>query len=442
MNTKLPFEQLASRREFLKTSSTAVAAGALASNLAFPALTSGAPNSDKLKIGFIGCGGRGTGAAKQALSADSNVELFAMGDVFADRLGNSLKTLQGQFQKNPEKFNLAPERKFVGLDAYQKVINSGVDVVILTTPPGFRPIQFKAAIDAGKHVFLEKPMATDAPGLRSVMASVAEAKRKKLAVVAGFCWRYDSARRAIFDKIHAGAIGEIKALYHSYLTGPVKPMPPAETRPAGMSDVEWQVRNWYNFVWLGGDGLVEQAIHSIDKMAWAMKDVPPLKVVAVGGRQTPNHEGNIYDHIEVNYEWANGVRGFLSQRQIPNCYGETRDYMMGAKGNAYIGRRGGSPVEIVGETNWKYEGPASDMYQVEHDEFFASIRAGNPLNDGDRMCTSTMMGIIGRMAGYTGQEITWEQALNSQEKLVPDNLDWNGKLPIVPMAVPGKTKFV
>jgi predicted dehydrogenase len=209
-----------------------------------------------------------------------------------------------------------------------------------------------------------------------------------------------------------------------------------------MSDVEWQVRNWYNFYWLGGDGLLEQAVHSIDKMAWAMKDVPPIKAVAVGGRQTPNNEGNIYDHVEVNYEWANGVRGFLSQRQIAYCYSETRDYMMGTKGNAYIGRRGSSPVEIIGETNWKYAGPTPDMYQVEHDELFASIRAGNPINNGDRMCTSTMMGILGRMAAYTGQELTWEQALNSKEQLVPDNLDWNGKLPITPMAVPGKTKFV
>jgi len=275
-----------------------------------------------------------------------------------------------------------------------------------------------------------------------VMETVKKAKAKKLAVVAGFCWRYDAARRAFFKEIHNGRIGEIKALYHTYLTGPVKPMPPADTRPAGMSDVEWQVRNWYNFGWLSGDGLVEQAIHSVDKMAWAMKDEPPFKCTAVGGRMTPNHEGNIYDHIEVNYEWSNGVRGFMAQRQIPFCHSETKDYLYGTKGNGYIGRRGSAPVEITGDNAWKYSGPTPDMYQVEHDEFFASIRAGQPINDGDRMCTSTMMGIMGRMAAYTGQEITWEQALNSQEKLVPDRLDWNGSLPIAPLAVPGQKKFV
>jgi predicted dehydrogenase len=429
------------RRNFLKTSSAAVG-GALASSLAFPSVVSAAGASDKLKIGFVGCGGRGTGAAKQALSADSNVELYAMADVFPEKLEKSLETLKGQFPDQPAKFNVAKERQFIGLDAYHKVINSGVDVVILTTPPGFRPIQFKAAIDAGKHVFLEKPMATDAPGVRSVMESVKKAKEKKLAVVAGFCWRYDAARRAVFHEIHNGRIGAIKALYHTYLTGPVKPMPPADTRPAGMSDVEWQVRNWYNFTWLSGDGLVEQAIHSIDKMAWAMKDQVPFKCTAVGGRMTPNYEGNIYDHIEVNYEWENGVRGFMAQRQIPFCHAETKDTIFGTRGNAYIGRRGSAPVEITGDKPWKFSDRAPDMYQVEHDEFFASIRAGKPLNDGDRMCTSTMMGIMGRMAAYTGQEITWEQAINSQEKLVPDNLTWDMNLPIARMAVPGQKKFV
>ncbi len=430
---------VSSRREFLQNS--AVIGAAAASPLTFSSTSKAAPNSEKLKIGFIGCGGRGTGAAGQALKADSNVVLHAMGDVFPEKIGKSLEALKKSLN-NDAKFDVPEQRQFSGLDAYQKVLASGVDLVILTTPPGFRPLHFKAAIDAGKHVFLEKPMATDAPGLRSVMETVKKSKEKNLAVVAGFCWRYDLARRALFSEIHNGAIGDIRALYHTYLTGPVKPMPPAADRPQGMGDVEWQVRNWYNFTWLSGDGLVEQAIHSIDKMAWAMKDEPPLKCTAVGGRMTPNNEGTIYDHIEVNYEWRNGVRGFLAQRQIPHCHSETRDYMLGSKGAAYIGRRSGSPVEIVGEKEWKYSGPTPDMYQVEHDELFASIRAGKPLNNGDRMCSSTMMGIMGRMAAYTGQEITWEQALNSQERLVPDNLTWDQKLPIASMAIPGVKKFV
>jgi predicted dehydrogenase len=435
-------ETASTRREFLKSSSAAAVTAALASPLAFPSVTLGKPNSDKLKIGFIGCGGRGTGAAAQALNADSNVELWAMGDAFADKIEKSHETLKKQ--AIGDKVNVPAARRFTGLDAYQKVLGSGVDVVILTTPPGFRPLHFKAAVEAGKHIFLEKPMATDAPGVRSVMASVDLAKQKGLAVCAGFCLRYDYARRALFQKIHEGAIGEVRALYHSYLTGPVKPMPPASDRKPEWGDVEWQVRNWYNFVWTCGDGLVEQAVHSVDKMAWAMKDETPLKCTAVGGRQTPNHEGNIWDHIEVNYEWAKGVRGFLAQRQITGCHGENRDHIIGSKGAALIGgrRSGGAPVEITGETAWKYSGPTPDMYQVEHDEFFASIRSGKPVNDGPRMCTSTMMAIMGRMAGYTGQEVTWEQALNSQEKLVPDPLTWDMKLPIAPMAVPGKTKLV
>jgi predicted dehydrogenase len=206
-----------------------------------------------------------------------------------------------------------------------------------------------------------------------------------------------------------------------------------------MSDVEWQLRNWYNFTWLSGDGLGEQACHSIDKIAWGMKDVPPLKAVASGGRQIPNNEGNIFDHIDVFYEYAEGVRGFMAQRQISNCYSDNSDYLRGATGTGAI--KGWSAPVIRGANQWRYDGEKGDMYQIEHNELFASIRSGKPINDGDWMAQSTLMAIMGRTAAYTGQEITWEQALNAQEKLVPDNLDWNMSLPIAPMATPGKTKF-
>ena len=223
-------------------------------------------------------------------------------------------------------------------------------------------------------------------------------------------------------------------------------MPPASARKPGISDVEWQIRNWYNFVWLSGDGLVEQAIHSIDKMFWAMKDLPPLKCNAVGGRQTPNHDGNIYDHIEVNYEWANGVRGFMAQRQIAGCHSETKDYITGTKGIGWLGSRRGA--EFTGETSWHYEGPETEsqmfgsMYQNEHATFLRSIRDGKPVNDGEHMCNCTLMAIMGRMAAYTGQEITWDQAMDSQERLVPENLAWDMKLAAPPLAMPGITKFV
>jgi len=283
-------------------------------------------------------------------------------------------------------------------------------------------------------------MATDAPGVRSVIESVKIAKEKKLAMVAGFCWRYDYARRAFYEQVHQGTLGDVRAIYATYLTSPVKPMPPADKRPAGMGDIEWQVRNWYNFVYLSGDGLVEQAIHSIDKIAWTMHDTPPLKCTAVGGRAAPSEGGNIYDHIEVNYEWQNGVRAFMAQRQIGGaCYGENNDYVMGSKGYGYINSRG---IYITGENRWRYEGPKNDMYQTEHDEFFASIRNGKPINNGDRMALSTLMGIMGRMAAYTGAEVTWDMMLNSQERLVPEQIALDMAFQPPPRAIPGKTRFV
>ena len=444
-----------SRRSFLKAS--ALAGGALAapailsaerqtpapaSAQPVPAAASAAPtappNPATLRVGLIGCGGRGSGAASQALNADSNVVLTAMGDAFEDQLQKSLQNLQ---KAHPDKVKVTPEKCFVGLDAYQKVIDSGVDVVLLATPPGFRPTHLKAAVEAGKHIFCEKPMATDAPGLRSVLASVKLAREKQLSLVAGFCWRYDTARREFYRRIHQGAIGDIRAIYATFYAGPVKPMPPASERPAAVGDLEWQLRNWYNFTWLSGDGYVEQACHSVDKVAWALKEVPPIKAVAVGGRQTPNNQGNIFDHMFVVYEFPDEVRAFLGQRQIGNTYSDNSDYLMGSAGFAKI--PGWQAPFIKGKETWRYreQGAKSDMYQNEHNELFASIRSGKLINDGDWMAHSTLMGIMGRMAAYTGQEISWEQAMNSEEKLVPDQLDWKMKLDIAPMAMPGVTKL-
>ncbi len=430
MNT--PSNNLTSRREFLKAS--ALVGSVLAAPGILPGPLFAKENADTLRVGLIGCGGRGSGAASQALHADKNVVLIAMGDAFEDPLQRSLSSLQ---KEHADKVKVTPEKCFVGLDAYQKVIDSGVDVVLLASPPGFRPVHLKAAVDAGKHIFCEKPMATDAPGVRSVLESVKAAKDKSLALVAGFCWRYEVARMEFYQRVHDGAIGDLRAIYATYYTGPVKPMPAASERPAGMGDLEWQVRNWYNFVWLSGDGYVEQAIHSVDKVAWAMKDQPPLKAVAVGGRQTPNNQGDIYDHMFVVYEYPDDVRAFVGQRQIAHTYSENSDYLMGSAGFGHI-----PGITLKGKENWRFKGQTTDMYQNEHDALFASIRSGKLINDGDRMAKSTLMAIMGRMAAYTGQEITWEQALNSQEKLVPDQLDWKMNLDIAPMAIPGTTKLV
>jgi predicted dehydrogenase len=352
-----------------------------------------------------------------------------------------LRALQ---QEAPDRVKVPPEHRFIGLDAYRKVIDSGVDVVLLCSPPGFRPTHVRAAVEAGKHLFCEKPVATDAPGIRMVLECAQEARKKNLAWMAGFCWRYHMARREFYKRIHDGAIGEIRAIYATYYTGPVKPMPPADTRKAGMSDIEWQIRNWYNFTWISGDGLVEQAVHSVDKMAWAMRDEMPVKAVAVGGRQIPAHGGNIYDHCEVNYEYQNGARGFLACRQQSSCYNETNDYLLGSKGIAQIKS---DRVEIrAGDTPWRYRPPSGqrepDMYQTEHDELFASIRKGEPIHDGTWMTHSCLMAIMGRMAAYTGAEVTWDMALHSKEQLVPDPLDWNMKFEPPPLPRPGITKFV
>jgi predicted dehydrogenase len=427
------------RREFLKTSTAATLGAAFAAHLAFPEKAFAA-NGDTLKVGLIGCGGRGTGAASQALNADKNVVLSAVGDILESQARNSLSSLRGD-PALKERITVTPDTTFIGLDAYQKVLASGVDVVLLATPPGFRPLHLKAAVDAGKHIFCEKPMATDVPGLRSVLASGAAAKEKKLALVAGFCWRHDEACREFYQRIHDGQLGEVRAVYATYLTGPVKPMPPADTRPAGMSDVEWQLRNWYNFVWLSGDGLVEQACHSIDKIAWAMNGALPIKAVASGGRQIPNHEGNIYDHIDVFFEYENGVRAFMAQRQISNCYSDNSDYVIGSTG---VGTGGWNAPTIRGAKPWRFKGPnpGAHMYQNEHNELFASIRSGNVINDGEWMAHSTLMALMGRTAAYTGTELTWDQILKSEDKLVPDDLKWDGSLPIRPMAVPGRTAFV
>src|SRR4030095_10632604 len=296
-------------------------------------LLKGAPAGKAIKVGLVGCGGRGTGAAAQALKADDYSELTAVADIYQENIDNALARLQ---RVAKDKVKVERTDMFVGLDAYQKVIDSGVDVVLLATPPGFRPQHLRAAINANKHVFCEKPIAVDAPGVRDVIETAKMAKERNLSLVAGFFWRYSNYIQAAFEQVHQGTLGDIVSYYGTYYTSPVKPMSPESMRPTGMSDVEWQIRNWYNFVWTCGDGLVEQAIHTADKIAWTFEDKPPLSCVAVGGRQIPSPGGNIYDHFEVNYLYPNNVRAFLGCRQIEGCYNENSDYITGTKGIAII----------------------------------------------------------------------------------------------------------
>ena len=424
------------RRHFLRNSSTVAVGGLVASTALTRAADASAPAPSVIKVGLIGCGGRGTGAALQALKADPGVRLTALADVFADRLDSSLATLK-KMTAVANRIDVTPATSFVGLDAYQKVIDSGVDVVLLASTPAFRPEHFRAAVAAGKHVFCEKPVAVDGPGIRSVLASAAEAQRKNLSVMSGFCWRYDPRMRATVAQIHAGAIGDLRAIIATYHTGTLTTKFPG-TRTPGQTDLEWQLRNWYNFTWLSGDHLVEQAIHNVDKIAWLMKQEMPTQAIAVGGRTVPAY-GNTYDNFSVAYEYASGVRATLSCRQHDGVYNEVTDYVMGTEGIFSNGRL--ATQGITGKTNWKYTGPTRDMYQVEHDELFAAIRAGKPVNDGISMAHSTLMAIMGRMAAYTGQVVTWDRALNSEQVLVPATLDWNAPRPVAARAIPGQTKL-
>lgn len=427
---------VSNRRDFLRTSSTA-AAFALAAPGIIIRESAFAANSDTLKVGLVGCGGRGTGAAGNALTADGNCVLTAVADAFEGQAAGALKGLKEQFGN---RIQVTPDSTFIGLDGYKKVIDQ-VDVVLLASPPGFRPSHLKYAVEKGKHIFCEKPAATDAYGIREVMAAVKLAKEKKLHFVCGFCWRSDLPRRALYQQIHDGALGEVKSVYGTYLTGPVKPMPAASTRKPGMGDFEWQLRNWMNFSWLAGDGYVEQCIHTVDKLAWTLHDQPPISCTATGGRMIPNNEGNIYDHMTVVYKYPNGVQATIAQRQIPGCYSDNSDYIVGSKGFA---RSGWNNPEIRGEKTWRYTGEKPDMYVVEHQDLFRAIRGQGPYRfDGDWLASSTLQGIMGRMAAYTGQEVTWEQALNSQEKLSPDG-EWamDMKLDIMPLPIPGRYKLI
>ncbi|MHB1035646.1 MAG: Gfo/Idh/MocA family protein [Pirellulales bacterium] len=419
-----------SRRDFLKQS-TVLAGGLVAGSLAI-GRSAHAAGSDTLKVGLIGCGGRGTGAAKNALDADKNTKLTAMGDAFADSLQASLKSLKGELG---DRVDVPAERCFSGFDAYQKVIDSGVDVVILAEPPHFRPAHLKAAIAAGKHVFCEKPVAVDAPGYRSVLETTEEARKKNLNLVSGLCWRYYPNTRETMKRVLDGAIGDIMAMQVTYNAGELW----HRGRKPEWSEMEYQMRNWYYFTWLSGDHNVEQHIHSLDKAAWAMRDEPPVKATGLGGRQvrTDAKYGNIFDHHAVVYEYANGVRLYSFCRQQNGCSADVSDHFMGTKGRCNV--LGG--YSITGETNWRYRGPDVNMYDAEHQELFASIRAGKTINNGQYMAKSTMLAILGRMATYTGQTITWEQAINSKENLTPAKYEW-GPIEIPQVPRPGTTKFV
>lgn len=423
-----------SRREVLKLAGAALAGTAFPS-IIIPNKAFAGMNSETLKVGLIGCGGRGSGAAMQALKADPNVVLYALGEIFPERFNTCLEGLR---KVHGDKVQVDEGRKFVGFDAYQKVIDSGVDVVLLATPPHFRPLHLEAAIKAGKHIFCEKPVAVDAPGIRKVLELAKLAKEKNISLVSGFCWRFHEPKRAVFGKINEGAIGEVMSIYNTYNTGGAWSFP----RQEGWNDLQFQLRNWMYYTWLAGDHIVEQAVHSIDMMSWAMGDVLPVSAVGTGGRQVrvdPLY-GHIFDHFAITYDYPNGAKGFHFSRQQENC---ERSYLVetfGTKGRA-MANCSRPTHKIEGENPWEYSGAQNDMYQTEHNELFASIRNSKPINNGEWMANSTMLAIMGRMAAYTGKKITWDEAIKSNEVLAPDTTSWDMPAPKVEVARPGFTPF-
>ncbi|MEM9016736.1 MAG: Gfo/Idh/MocA family oxidoreductase [Verrucomicrobiota bacterium] len=428
-----PSPQDSTRRDFVKTTGAAAAAGAA---IGFPSVTLGAPNDKKLKIGVVGTGGRGGGAMMNAMNADDNVELWAMGDLYKEEAENKLAMVRKYASVRDKVSDTIDGRVFSGLDSYKQVIDSGVDVILLTTPPGFRPAHYKAAVEAGIHPFVEKPCATDIDGVKDFLETSKVAADKGLSVLCGFCYRYSQHGRPLFEKILEGAIGDILSIHSLYYAGPVKAMPDPASRPDGMSDTEWQLKNWYNFTWLGGDGLVEQGCHNVDRIAWAFNDADPVAAFGSGGRTRPNNEGNIYDHFSVTYEYPNEVMCHVEWRQFLNSYNFTGDTIYGTKG---IAKFGTSSASITGENPWNWRKPRTpkSMYDLEHEEFFTAIRTGERKDDADWVGHSTTMAILGRTACYSGKRITWEDMWNAEQKLVPDNIDINGELPIRPMRIPG-----
>jgi len=392
-----------------------------------------ASGSDTLKIGLVGCGGRESGAVRDALTADPNTKLVAMADTFGDHLDDKLRVFQGMADISA-RIDVPAERKFVGFDAYQKLMETDVDVVLLASPPHFRPEHIRAAVAAGKHIFAEKPVAVDAAGVRSVLESCRAAQERRLSVVSGLCWRYDPAKQEVMRRIQDGAIGDIHTLHTNYLTSQLWIRP----RQPSWSEMEYQVRNWLYYTWLSGDHNTEQHIHSLDKIAWAMGDRYPIACYGLGGRQqrTGAAYGHIYDHHAVVYEFEGGAKCFSFCRQMDGCFNNVNDYIVGTRGSADV-----MAHVIRGESDWRYSGPRANMYVAEHQALFRSIRDSAPINNGVYMSHSSLMAIMGRMATYTGQRITWEQAMNSQDRLGPTEYAW-GPIDVPTVPVPGRTTAV
>jgi len=428
-----------SRREFLKTSATVATALALGS---FDVRRGAhAAGSDTIRVGMIGCGGRCTGAAVDAMDADPGVRLVAMADVFMDRVQGKRKHLKGQ---KPQQVAVDDDHCFDGFDGYKRVIES-VDVVLIANAAKFHPLHMKAAIEAGKHVFVEKPHAIDPAGIKVVIAACELAKQKRLCVVSGLQSRYHPGYRETVKRIHDGAIGEVVAIEENFLRAPYV----LYARKPGLNEVQYQCSNQYHFSWLSGDDVPQSLVHNLDRASWVMREQAPIKCHGLGGRSSMFGEiyGNVFDHHSVIYQFANGVKMYAFCRTQERCYNEVSSILLGSKGRCDL-----LSLRITGETKWRYSGRQdASPYKIEHKELFAAIRSGRPINNGDYMARSTLIGIMGQISCYTGKEVTWEQISKSDfyfppkpeecrvDMEPPVKLGADGSYPVY---IPGKTKLL
>lgn len=440
-----------SRRGFLKASATvgATLVAAAPRNVH-------AAGSDELKVALIGCGSRGTGAAVQAISTPGPVKLWAMADAFSDRLESCLEVMQRGFARSydreesggvGERLDVPPERRFVGLDAYRKAIDSGVDVVLLIEPPGFRPKHFEYAIRAGKHVFMEKPVATDVHGVKRVLAAAEQAKAKGLKVGVGLQRHHEPVYHQAMRQFRDGALGDLMGMRCYWNTG----FPGKSVVPRGdMTELEYQVRNWYFFTWLSGDHICEQHVHNLDVCNWAYGG-QPVEAQGVGGRQmrVGKEYGDIYDHHLVEFTYADGLKMHSQCRQIPNCWNQVGESLQGTRGT--LNMAVAASIQVDGATTWRSKrspGGKKGAYQIEHDVLFDAIRNDKPHHEAEYGALSTMTGVLGRMATYSGQVVSWQRAFGSDQRLTIDAEQWDAVPPVTPredgsyaVAIPGVTKF-
>jgi myo-inositol 2-dehydrogenase / D-chiro-inositol 1-dehydrogenase len=452
-----------SRRTFLKTTSALVGGAVLGGVNAQVARGSHPGGSDEIKVALIGCGGRGTGAAGQALATKGKVTLWAAADAFESNLKASLNSIHKEIERGQRdgdplykdaSINVPAERQFVGLDAYKQAIESGADVIILATPPGFRPLHFEAAVQANKHIFAEKPIAVDGPGVRRFMAANEEAKKKNLMVAIGLQRRHDPRYIETIEKIRDGAIGDILFTRVYWNSGGLWLRDRSDFKKNNghePSEMEYQVNNWYYFTWLCGDHIVEQHIHNLDVGNW-LRDMHPSEAHGMGGRQvrTGKEYGQIFDHHFVEFTYPDGTKMYSQCRHIDGCVGDVAEYAHGTKGTLDLddGAIGGR-IKTHDGGKWRSKGQKVNNHHQEHHDLFAALRDGRIYNEGDFGATSTMTAILGRMATYSGKVVKWDEALARGIDLSPKEYDFAAAPPVLadergfyPAPVPGKTEVL